>query len=81
LKVTESSGEVDIDTKIIYINSRAPVAEYTYRIPNSHQPNTVLLDASKSYDLDGIDDGKLRYEWIIDGVRVELDRASFNGSV
>jgi len=81
LKVTESSWEVDIDTKIIYINSREPVAEYNYRIPHSHQPNTVLLDASKSYDLDGVDDGKLRYEWIIDGERVELDRASFNGSV
>ena len=81
LRVTEPSGEVDIDTKIIYINSRAPVAEYTYRIPHSHQPNTVLLDASKSYDLDGIDDGKLTYEWIIDGERVTLNDASFNGAV
>jgi hypothetical protein len=41
----------------------------------------VLLDASKSYDLDGVDDGKLKYEWIIDGERVELNNASFNGSV
>ena len=81
LRVTEPSGEVDVDTKIIYINSRAPVAEYSYRIPNANEPNTVLLDASKSYDLDGIDDGRLNYEWIINGDRVELDRASFNGSV
>jgi hypothetical protein len=76
--VTEPSGEVDIDTKIIYINSRAPVAEFSYKIPYAHQPNTVLLDASKSYDLDGIDDGKLIYEWLINGERVELDRARFN---
>ena len=81
LRVTEPSGEVDIDTTIIYINSRAPVAEFSYKIPHAHQPNTVLLDASKSYDLDGIDDGKLTYEWLINGERVELDRARFNGAV
>lgn len=81
LRVTEPSWEVDIDTEIIYINSRAPVAEFSYRVPNNHEPNTVLLDASTSYDLDWVDDGKLVYEWVIDGTIVELNNANFNWSV
>ncbi len=80
LKVTEPSGEVDIDTKIIYINSRAPVASFTTDKPFSNKPNTLFLDASKSYDLDGKDDGNLKYEWMINGDRVELQNANYNGS-
>ncbi|MDA7494796.1 PKD domain-containing protein, partial [Candidatus Gracilibacteria bacterium] len=80
LKVTQPSGEIDVDTRIIYINSRAPVSTFSYSIPNNHEPNTIFLDASKSYDLDGVDDGKLIYEWIINGERVELEKARFNGA-
>ena len=80
LKVTEPSGEVDIDTKIIYINSRAPVASFVTDKPFSNKPNTLFLDASKSYDLDGKDDGNLKYEWMINGDRVELQNANYNGS-
>jgi hypothetical protein len=79
LRVTEPSGEVDIDTQIIYINSRAPIAAFNSRVPDKHKPNTVLLDGSKSYDLDGVDDGKLKFEWIIDGDRVELDALNYTG--
>ena len=80
LKVTEPSGEVDIDTKIIYINSRAPVASFITNKPFNNKPNTLFLDASKSYDLDGKDDGNLKYEWMINGDRVELQNANYNGS-
>jgi PKD repeat protein len=81
LRVTEPSGEVDIDTQIIYINSRAPVAAFNSKTPDAHKPNTVLLDGSKSYDLDGVDDGKLKFEWIIDGDRVELDSLNYTGGI
>jgi PKD repeat protein len=56
LYVTEPSGEVDIDTKIIYINSRAPVADFSHTITDLHRPNTVFLDGSSSYDPDYSDD-------------------------
>ncbi len=80
LYVTEPSWEVDIDTKIIYINSRAPVAEFKYTIPDTHRPNTVFLDGSSSYDPDYSDDWKLEFSWIIDWNRVDLDKPNFNWS-
>ncbi len=80
LYVTEPSGEVDIDTKIIYINSRAPVAEFSHSITDSHRPNTVFLDWSSSYDPDYSDDWKLEFSWVIDWNRVNLDRPNYNGS-
>ena len=81
LRVTQVSGEVDIDNQIIYINSKAPVANFKHTVPYPNKPNTVLLDASSSYDQDYTDDGKLQYAWIIDGERVKLNRPSFDGSV
>lgn len=80
LYVTEPSWDVDIDTKIIYINSRAPVAEFKYSIPDNHRPNTVFLDGSSSYDPDYSDDWKLEFSWIIDWNRVNLDKPNFNWS-
>ena len=80
LFVTWPSGDTDTDTKIIYINSRAPVADYNYSVPYSHKPNTVFLDATKSYDLDYTDEWNLKFNWIIDGSRVNLDTPNYNGS-
>ncbi|NUJ98108.1 PKD domain-containing protein [Candidatus Gracilibacteria bacterium] len=81
LKVVEPSGDTDTDTKIININSRAPIANFTYKIPKQNEPNTVLLDASKTYDLDFSDEGNLKFSWIIDGQKVNLEKANYNGSV
>ncbi|MCP4523723.1 MAG: PKD domain-containing protein, partial [Candidatus Gracilibacteria bacterium] len=82
LRVTTASGDIDDrDSQIIYIDSRAPVADFSTTIPKKHEPNTIQFDASKSYDLDGVDDGKLSYEWIISGVIVDLDNANENGSI
>lgn len=81
LKVTQVSGEVDVDTQILSINSRAPVAEFTSKIPLSHKPNRVFFDASRSFDPDFSDDGKLIYTWFIDGEKVNLEDANSNGSV
>ena len=80
MKVTEPSWETDIDTKIIYINSRPPSADFITTIPFKNKPNKVFLDATKSFDPDYSDDWKLKYTWIIDWDRVELDEPNFNGS-
>ncbi len=81
LVVTDPAWNIDVDTKSIYINSRAPVAEFSYKIPQANKPNTVLLDGSKSYDLDYTDDGKLKYSWIIDWQKVNLENPNSDGSV
>ncbi len=81
LRVTEPSWEEDIDTQIIHINSQAPVADFKNSKPFPHKPNTVLLDATKSYDPDFSDDWKLQFSWIINGERRVLDRPNFNGSI
>jgi hypothetical protein len=75
------SGEIDRDSKVITIGSRAPDAQYTSSIPYSHQPSYVFLDASKSFDPDISDDGKLSFTWLVDGERVNLEEANDNGSV
>lgn len=81
LRTREPSGETDVDTKTIYINSRAPFATFDSTVQFSHTPNTVTLDASKSYDADPDDDGSLNFSWKIDGERIFLDDANYNGSI
>lgn len=81
LHVTEPSGDEDLDSKIIYINSRSPIAEFSYKVPKQHKPNTVQLDGSRSNDPDFTDDGKLTFSWVIDGEKVNLDNPNGNGSV
>jgi len=43
-------------------------------------PNTMLLDASRSYDPDLEDESTLSYSWFIDGSPVELENPERNGS-
>lgn len=81
LKVRQSSGEVDQDTRIVYVTSQTPVAEFETKIPQSYKPNRVFFDASRSFDPDVTDDGKLKYDWFIDGNKVNLESSSGNGSV
>ncbi|MDR3150396.1 MAG: hypothetical protein LBU14_01955 [Candidatus Peribacteria bacterium] len=45
-----------MDSKIIYINSRAPQAKFKYSIPDSNKPNTVFFDATSSFDADYSDE-------------------------
>lgn len=73
LNVKDVTWRNDVDTKIIYINSRPPIADFTFTIPDRSKPNRVLLNGSKSYDLDVSDKWKLRYAWIIEWERVVID--------
>lgn len=80
LKVTDPAWETDIDSKIIYINSRAPVASFDHTVDNRSKPNRIFFDATQSYDLDYTDDWALEYSWIIDWERLELEDPNFNWS-
>ncbi len=73
LKIKDAAWNEDTDTKIIYINSRAPFAEFTYSVPDKSKPNRVLLDWTKSYDPDFSDDWKLKYIWTINWEIVEIE--------
>ncbi|MBW7954443.1 PKD domain-containing protein [Candidatus Gracilibacteria bacterium] len=81
LNVKDAQGNNDTDTKIIYINSRAPIAEFIYSIPDSSKPNKVLFDGSRSYDPDYSDDGKLKYNWMINGEKIEIDSIDSKGAI
>ena len=74
-------GDRNIDTKNIYINSRAPVADFKYSVPETNKPNRVLLDATDSFDPDFTDTGKLKYSWEIDWARVNLENTDSKGSI
>ena len=80
LNVRKSSGETDQDTRIIAIESRNPIAEFVHHIPESHQPNRVFLDGTRSFDPDMSDNAKLQYIWYVDGEKVELEWPSLRGS-
>ncbi len=80
MNVIEPSWESDTDTKIIYINSREPVANFVTSIPSPNKPNRIFFDATKSYDPDFSDDWKLKYSWTINWNRVELEQSNPNGS-
>jgi len=81
LTTRRSSWEVDQDTRIIYVTSQSPIAEFETKIPFSHKPNRVFFDASRSFDPDFSDDGNLTYNWFINGDRVTLEESSANGSI
>lgn len=81
LKVISPSGEVDNDSKIIYINSRAPIADFSFSAPSTSSPNRILFDATKSYDEDYSDDWKLEYSWEIDWQKITLENPSFNWAI
>jgi len=81
LKVRRASGEIDQDTRIVYVTSQTPIAEFETKIPQSNKPNRVFLDASRSFDPDISDDGNLKYDWFINGSRVKLQDSNANGSI
>lgn len=76
LKIKDAAGNVDVDTKTIYINSRPPIANFRTEIPFPNKPNKVFFDATSSFDPDYSDDGNLKYSWTIDGQKVNLEESN-----
>lgn len=73
-------GSRDQDTEQIIVESQPPIAHYEYRKVNDELPNTILFDASRSYDPDLEDESTLRYTWFIDGLPIQLENQERNGS-
>jgi hypothetical protein len=81
LKTMTPSGKQDVDSLGITINSKDPVPLFEIRNSGQETPNTVVLDATKSYDPDSMEASKLTFAWNIDGERVELVDSSRNGAI
>jgi PKD repeat protein len=81
LKTFTPNGKQDVDTKNISINSKEPVALFDIRNTSQETPNTVLLDATKSYDPDSLEASRLTFLWNIDGERVELSDSQRAGAL
>ena len=65
LVVTDSTGAQDKATQDFTVMSREPVANFSYAISQPNHPNTLLYDASQSYDPDKGD--SILYSWDFDG--------------
>lgn len=81
LKTLTPSGKQDVDTLNVTINSKDPVAVFDIRTTGQESPNTMLFDASKSYDPDSLEASKLEFAWNIDGERVELKESQRAGAI
>ncbi len=60
LSVNDGSKDASADAKIT-IESKPPVAQFNFSNADKTQPNTYILDGSKSFDPDGRED--LEYKW------------------
>jgi PKD repeat protein len=80
LKTLTAGGKEDVDNFSVTINSKDPVAQFELKAVNSELPNTVTIDATRSYDPDSLDASKLIFAWTIDGERVELDKSTRRGA-
>ncbi|MBX9809839.1 PKD domain-containing protein [Candidatus Gracilibacteria bacterium] len=75
------NGNVDTDSKIITIESREPVVTIdTPRPIKTEKPNTIVFDATKSYDPDTNSRKNLSYTWKIDGEKITLDNIENDGA-
>lgn len=81
LKSRTPSWREDIDTVVVNIDSRDPIADFETSQLNRETPNTYKFDATTSYDPDTFDSSKLSFNWLIDGQKVELENPSRNWAV
>ena len=81
LTTKSANGKVDSDSKTISIESREPVVSIDAPKPiKTERPNTIVFDASKSYDPDSNSRKNLSYTWKIDGEKVTLDNQENDGA-
>lgn len=82
LTTRSPNGSVDTDSRIITIESRPPIINLdSPRQISTEKPNTLLFDASRSYDPDTNNGKWLMYEWLIDGEKVELNDIQKEGAI
>jgi hypothetical protein len=81
LKTNDAAGREDIDTVIVTIESRKPVAQFRAVVPNPELPSTYALNATASYDPDSKDTSQLTFDWTVDGQRIELENPTRNGAI
>lgn len=76
------NGNTDSDTRFITIESRPPIINLDSPKPlNSEKPNTMVFDASRTYDPDTKSAKDLSYQWNIDGEDVILSDTQKGGSI
>lgn len=77
LTAKNANGSVDKDSRIISIESREPVVNLDSPKPlSTEKPNTIIFDASRSFDPDTNSSKNLSYTWYIDKEKVSLDNVS-----
>ena len=81
LFVKDAAWNEDTDSKIIYINSRAPVSEFSFSIPEPSKPNRILFNWTRSFDPDYTDEWKLKYVWTIDWNIVNIENVDSKWAV
>ena len=78
LQVTDNLGGEDSASVNIVVESKAPVAQFKYKIPKESQPAVLTFDGSLSYDPDG--EGELEYQWEVDGQESGQNFEFLNGT-
>ncbi|HRI36859.1 MAG TPA: PKD domain-containing protein [bacterium] len=81
LRTTTPLAKEDTDSITVVIEPREPIVSFDARIANMELPNTMTLDATRSYDPDTFSSAGLKYEWSVDGTVVKLDNPSRNGAL
>jgi PKD repeat protein len=68
------NGSTDTDSRVITIESHPPTVNLeSPKTISPERPNTIVFDASRSFDLDTKSAKWLTYTWLMDGEQVELD--------
>lgn len=81
LNARSANGSIDSDSRTIVVESREPVVNLENPTPISKErPNTIVFNASKSYDPDTKSSNGLTYSWTIDGQKVDLNNVAENGA-
>lgn len=80
--ITKSpNGSEDRDTKLIMIDSHDPTVNLDEPRPiSTEKPNTLVFDASRSFDTDTKNAKDLLFKWSIDGNAVALDNVEKDGA-
>lgn len=81
LKSRSPSWREDMDTIVVNIDSRDPVAAFDITQTNTETPNVYKFDATTSYDPDTFDSANLNFNWLVDWQQVDLEKPLRNWAV